>query len=141
GGRCGRPRRAATGPRERPGEQEVAGAELEAGDADPGSGSVGRLGPIRGVRHGARITRHPGGGGRQPVAGDWGALATGEADYYTDYWLNTPDYLNDERFNVAILKPWVLNQQPAHISALADQFQKAHDLLVEVERTGREHTR
>jgi hypothetical protein len=42
--------------------------------------------------------------------------------------------------DITVLRPWVLNQKPAHISALADQFRNARTLLVELENAVRLHS-
>src|SRR5438270_145927 len=50
-----------------------------------------------------------------------------------------PHYATDKSFGIFLLKAWVLNQQPAHISALADQFAKAYSMLYQLEQTIRDH--
>src|SRR5690349_9025828 len=49
------------------------------------------------------------------------------------------DYLHSD-LGINELHAWVLNQQPAHISALADQFEKAYDMLLQLEQAVRDHT-
>jgi hypothetical protein len=52
------------------------------------------------------------------------------------YWFAPVPYkYSDHR--IFELRTWVMNQQPAHISALADQFHNAHVLLTELDRSVR----
>jgi hypothetical protein len=70
----------------------------------------------------------------------WGALAEG-----LPAWFNTDDFeypgnVMESGYGISELKPWVMNQQPAHISALADQFVNAQTLLATLASTIRTHS-
>jgi hypothetical protein len=70
----------------------------------------------------------------------WGALAEG-----TPAWFNTDEFeypgdVMESGLGISELKPMVMNQQPAHISALADQFVNAQTLLASLASTIRAHS-
>jgi hypothetical protein len=59
------------------------------------------------------------------------------AGYGSDgYWFAPVPYKHSDH-RIFELRTWVSNQQPAHISALADQFHNAHVLLTELDRAVR----
>ena len=67
------------------------------------------------------------------ATGIWGIRNMGN----DQQWFSPPAYRTDKQFTIVMLKPWVMNQQRHHISALADQFRNARRVLEELETTVR----
>jgi len=62
----------------------------------------------------------------------WGALTDGNYSWFNMDGFKYPENILNTGYGISELKPWVMNQQPAHISALADQFVNAQTLLTEL---------
>jgi len=78
-------------------------------------------------------------GGDSP-GGNWGGTTDTSFPWFDLNDFNWPTDILTTELGISELKPWVMNQQPAHISALADQYVNAQSLLAELMNTIRAHS-
>src|SRR5689334_8462737 len=80
------------------------------------------------------------------MAENWGGTVAGAdtdngvfGGAYEDgeLWFSPPDYRNDEKYTLLLLKPWIMNLRPGSISALADKFHNAYTQLGDLAATVR----
>ena len=70
----------------------------------------------------------------------WGATTGSGYSWFSLEGFTWPTDIRTTDLTIAALKPYVMNQQPAHVSALADQFVNAQTVLTELSNTIRAHS-